>query len=162
MCIANEIPKSPDVEFCGYSIPHPSEAVLHLRIQTWGWSYLAFFSTYLCTYANDFQTVSARPKSCARASRTLQISATRSRTSSQHHGTHSTPRTPTVFRRASHRSDVLFFFFCFCESLDKNSPCLRRYRVHYVHKSRLLVTALQRGKWSSAWSTEFCVAGAKV
>ena len=27
---------SPDVEFCGYSIPHPSEAVLHLRIQTWG------------------------------------------------------------------------------------------------------------------------------
>lgn len=29
-------PFSPDVEFCGYSIPHPSEAVLHLRIQTWG------------------------------------------------------------------------------------------------------------------------------
>jgi DNA-directed RNA polymerase subunit L len=29
---------SPDVEFCGYSIPHPSEAVLHLRIQTWGQS----------------------------------------------------------------------------------------------------------------------------
>jgi len=29
------IMKNPDVEFCGYSIPHPSEAVLHLRIQTW-------------------------------------------------------------------------------------------------------------------------------
>ncbi|KAK6410770.1 RNA polymerase subunit AC19 [Oleoguttula sp. CCFEE 5521] len=29
------ITKNPDVEFCGYSIPHPSEAVLHLRIQTW-------------------------------------------------------------------------------------------------------------------------------
>jgi len=27
---------SPDVEFCGYSIPHPSEAVMNLRIQTWG------------------------------------------------------------------------------------------------------------------------------
>lgn len=35
---ADKIPSndSPDVEFCGYSIPHPSEAVLHLRIQTWG------------------------------------------------------------------------------------------------------------------------------
>ncbi|KAM0719231.1 hypothetical protein Q7P37_005136 [Cladosporium fusiforme] len=29
------IMRNPDVEFCGYSIPHPSEAVLHLRIQTW-------------------------------------------------------------------------------------------------------------------------------
>lgn len=27
---------SPDVEFCGYSIPHPSEAKLNLRIQTYG------------------------------------------------------------------------------------------------------------------------------
>lgn len=27
---------SPDVEFCGYSIPHPSEAKMNLRIQTWG------------------------------------------------------------------------------------------------------------------------------
>ena len=27
---------SPNVEFCGYTIPHPSEAVMHLRIQTWG------------------------------------------------------------------------------------------------------------------------------
>jgi hypothetical protein len=27
---------SPDVEFCGYSIPHPSEEVMNLRIQTWG------------------------------------------------------------------------------------------------------------------------------
>lgn len=27
---------SPDVEFCGYSIPHPSEATMNLRIQTWG------------------------------------------------------------------------------------------------------------------------------
>jgi DNA-directed RNA polymerase subunit L len=28
--------KNPDVEFCGYSIPHPSEAKLNLRIQTYG------------------------------------------------------------------------------------------------------------------------------
>jgi DNA-directed RNA polymerase I and III subunit RPAC2 len=27
---------SPDVEFCGYSIPHPSEAKMNLRIQTYG------------------------------------------------------------------------------------------------------------------------------
>ncbi|KAG9806170.1 hypothetical protein KCU94_g17019, partial [Aureobasidium melanogenum] len=29
------IMKNPDVEFCGYSIPHPSEAKMNLRIQTW-------------------------------------------------------------------------------------------------------------------------------
>jgi len=28
------IHKNPDVEFCGYSIPHPSEAKMNLRIQT--------------------------------------------------------------------------------------------------------------------------------
>ncbi|EEB05706.1 DNA-directed RNA polymerase I and III subunit Rpc19 [Schizosaccharomyces japonicus yFS275] len=28
------IMKNPDVEFCGYSIPHPSEAKMNLRIQT--------------------------------------------------------------------------------------------------------------------------------
>ncbi|KAG4438539.1 hypothetical protein IFR05_005963 [Cadophora sp. M221] len=26
---------SPDVEFCGYSIPHPSEALMNIRIQTY-------------------------------------------------------------------------------------------------------------------------------
>ncbi|KAK9366446.1 DNA-directed RNA polymerase [Lipomyces kononenkoae] len=30
------IMKNPDVEFCGYSIPHPSEAAMNLRIQTYG------------------------------------------------------------------------------------------------------------------------------
>jgi len=29
------IMKNPDVEFCGYSIPHPSEPFMNLRIQTW-------------------------------------------------------------------------------------------------------------------------------
>ncbi|CZR60048.1 probable DNA-directed RNA polymerase I/III chain AC19 [Phialocephala subalpina] len=29
------IMKNPDVEFCGYSIPHPSEAVMNIRIQTY-------------------------------------------------------------------------------------------------------------------------------
>ncbi|KAK0334742.1 RNA polymerase subunit AC19 [Friedmanniomyces endolithicus] len=29
------IMKNPNVEFCGYSIPHPSEPVMNLRIQTW-------------------------------------------------------------------------------------------------------------------------------
>ncbi|KAG0648551.1 DNA-directed RNA polymerases I and III subunit RPAC2 [Hyphodiscus hymeniophilus] len=29
------IMKNPDVEFCGYSIPHPSEAVMNVRIQTY-------------------------------------------------------------------------------------------------------------------------------
>lgn len=27
---------SPDVEFCGYSIPHPSEPKMNVRIQTYG------------------------------------------------------------------------------------------------------------------------------
>lgn len=27
---------SPDVEFCGYSAPHPSETKIHLRIQMYG------------------------------------------------------------------------------------------------------------------------------
>jgi DNA-directed RNA polymerase subunit L len=27
---------SPDVEFCGYTIPHPSETKMNIRIQTWG------------------------------------------------------------------------------------------------------------------------------
>ncbi|KAK9451316.1 DNA-directed RNA polymerase [Limtongia smithiae] len=30
------IMKNPSVEFCGYSIPHPSEAALNIRIQTYG------------------------------------------------------------------------------------------------------------------------------
>jgi DNA-directed RNA polymerase I and III subunit RPAC2 len=27
--------KNPEVEFCGYTIPHPSEAKMNLRIQTY-------------------------------------------------------------------------------------------------------------------------------
>lgn len=27
---------SPNVEFCGYTIPHPSEQKMNLRIQTYG------------------------------------------------------------------------------------------------------------------------------
>lgn len=27
---------SPEVELCGYSIPHPSEAKMNIRIQTYG------------------------------------------------------------------------------------------------------------------------------
>lgn len=30
------IMKNPEVEFCGYSIPHPSEPYLNIRIQTFG------------------------------------------------------------------------------------------------------------------------------
>lgn len=30
------IMKNPEVEFCGYSIPHPSENLLNVRIQTYG------------------------------------------------------------------------------------------------------------------------------
>jgi DNA-directed RNA polymerase I and III subunit RPAC2 len=28
--------ESPDVEYCGYSAPHPSETKIHLRIQMYG------------------------------------------------------------------------------------------------------------------------------
>lgn len=30
------IMKNPDVEFCGYSIPHPNDNFMNLRIQTYG------------------------------------------------------------------------------------------------------------------------------
>lgn len=60
---------SPDVEFCGYSIPHPSEAVLHLRIQTWGELYM-FNRNITSPAANKPQTTSAPPKFCAKVSRT--------------------------------------------------------------------------------------------
>lgn len=32
---------SPDVEFCGYSAPHPSEPKIHLRVQMYGKPYLS-------------------------------------------------------------------------------------------------------------------------
>ncbi|XP_025085110.1 DNA-directed RNA polymerases I and III subunit RPAC2-like [Pomacea canaliculata] len=35
------IMKNPEVEFCGYSVPHPSENKIHLRIQTRGTSALS-------------------------------------------------------------------------------------------------------------------------
>lgn len=28
--------KNPDVKFCGYSIPHPSENVMNIRVETFG------------------------------------------------------------------------------------------------------------------------------
>jgi DNA-directed RNA polymerase subunit L len=37
---ANPCEHSPDVEFCGYTIPHPSETKMHIRVQTWGESAL--------------------------------------------------------------------------------------------------------------------------
>jgi len=41
MCVADE-DCSPDVEFCGYSIPHPSEAKMNIRIQSYGTWLLLF------------------------------------------------------------------------------------------------------------------------
>ncbi|KAF7539335.1 hypothetical protein G7054_g2233 [Neopestalotiopsis clavispora] len=35
------IMKNPDVEFCAYAIPHPSEAKMNIRIQTYGIVYLS-------------------------------------------------------------------------------------------------------------------------
>tara|TARA_B110000008_G_C16416475_1_gene342005 strand:- start:16 stop:219 length:204 start_codon:yes stop_codon:yes gene_type:complete len=26
--------QDPDTEFCGYTVPHPSEPILHIRVQT--------------------------------------------------------------------------------------------------------------------------------
>lgn len=48
---------SPDVEFCGYSIPHPSEAKLNLRIQTYGKpSFLSFPPSYLLSISMPLST----------------------------------------------------------------------------------------------------------
>ncbi|KAK9781848.1 putative DNA-directed RNA polymerase [Seiridium cardinale] len=38
------IMKNPDVEFCAYSIPHPSEAKMNIRIQTYGKSHFRYES----------------------------------------------------------------------------------------------------------------------
>lgn len=35
-CELDWLTLSPDVEFCGYSAPHPSETKIHLRIQMYG------------------------------------------------------------------------------------------------------------------------------
>jgi DNA-directed RNA polymerase subunit L len=43
-CISGNTTKltnSPDVEYCGYSAPHPSETKIHLRIQMYGESPLS-------------------------------------------------------------------------------------------------------------------------
>ena len=48
----NTIPcYSPQVDFCGYSIPHPSEAKMHMRIQTT--SKFHFFKVWVLHEANQ-------------------------------------------------------------------------------------------------------------
>ncbi|ELU09209.1 hypothetical protein CAPTEDRAFT_31867, partial [Capitella teleta] len=44
----------PDVEFCGYSVPHPSETKINLRIQTKGPSAMSVLEKGL----NDLKKVS--------------------------------------------------------------------------------------------------------
>lgn len=39
---------SPRVTFCGYSIPHPSEARVNIRVQTTGKLHITLFSQYFC------------------------------------------------------------------------------------------------------------------
>jgi DNA-directed RNA polymerase subunit L len=53
---------SPDVEFCGYSAPHPSEDKIHMRIQMYGeWLLPGYCSrSARCTCAHDYQTVFQR------------------------------------------------------------------------------------------------------
>lgn len=120
---------SPDVEFCGYSIPHPSEAVLHLRIQTWGLSPPPV-QEHCRTPTNKPQTASAPPKSFARASKISQTSATWSQTNSQPHGTSLMLHTLRAYQRAEAHESLLLFF----EKTLGNFPCSRRYRVYFVHK----------------------------
>ena len=38
---------SPEVEFCGYSIPHPSEGKMNMRIQTYGKFFFPSIGDYL-------------------------------------------------------------------------------------------------------------------
>ncbi|KAH0313980.1 hypothetical protein KCU71_g6758, partial [Aureobasidium melanogenum] len=47
------IMKNPDVEFCGYSIPHPSEAKMNLRIQTWGMDGFDYGEMQITDYFTD-------------------------------------------------------------------------------------------------------------
>lgn len=54
MCRADSY--SPNVEFCGYSAPHPSEAKIHLRIQMYGKYPSCFY--HLCI-AESIENLSA-------------------------------------------------------------------------------------------------------
>ena len=47
------VANSPEVEFCGYSIPHPSEAKMNVRIQTYGMTPLDFHGSGLVTFIRN-------------------------------------------------------------------------------------------------------------
>jgi DNA-directed RNA polymerases I and III subunit RPAC2 len=53
---------SPDVEFCGYSIPHPSEALMNIRIQTYGQYGSYIISTQLTAFIEGTTAVEALEK----------------------------------------------------------------------------------------------------
>ncbi|KIY65623.1 RBP11-like subunits of RNA polymerase [Cylindrobasidium torrendii FP15055 ss-10] len=50
--------KNPKVEFCGYSVPHPSENFIHVRVQMYdGFSSTDAFATALDDLENVFDTI---------------------------------------------------------------------------------------------------------
>ncbi|CAG0885281.1 unnamed protein product [Darwinula stevensoni] len=51
------IMKNPEVEFCGYTIPHPSEEKIHLRIQTLSGTALDSLETGLKDLSKLFEHV---------------------------------------------------------------------------------------------------------
>ena len=70
------ISKNPDVEFVGYSIPHPSEAFMNLRIQTWGMHSNLLFANYGGLWTDmKQQTTSAYLKFCEKVSKISKICA---------------------------------------------------------------------------------------
>uniref|UniRef100_A0A672KWF8 DNA-directed RNA polymerases I and III subunit RPAC2 n=1 Tax=Sinocyclocheilus grahami TaxID=75366 RepID=A0A672KWF8_SINGR len=54
------IMKSQDVEFCGYSITHPSESKINFRIQTRGERLLFLVSTYKSAEDSDILHVKSK------------------------------------------------------------------------------------------------------
>ncbi|KAG9341700.1 hypothetical protein JZ751_018764 [Albula glossodonta] len=59
------IMKNPDVEFCGYSITHPSESKINFRIQTRGDAHLSQLCVCACVRERVCACVCARV--CVRA-----------------------------------------------------------------------------------------------
>ncbi|PXF49812.1 DNA-directed RNA polymerases I and III subunit RPAC2 [Gracilariopsis chorda] len=52
--------KNPDVKFCGYSIPHPSENIMNVRVETYGKPAAELFKKALLDLKDMAQFINTR------------------------------------------------------------------------------------------------------
>lgn len=59
--LSSELTPSPDVEYCGYSAPHPSEPKIHLRVQMYeGLSAVDCLRRALANLRDLYETIGAQ------------------------------------------------------------------------------------------------------